>query len=240
MRPASRHREDRAATDRDIRGKPGTSGCLTGNGRTADLQICYRTWLNLLLTDVELCNSQSGRTPLSCYGGPRSCSWTQSSRLLASAIPISIPTSCPCSTRMSLHGNQPQVWASVRGGHAGCVHPAGPGATGPPPTFSDAPLLSSHQCKHHNRTAGFLGDTLAPEHWEGKQRPPWEQTGSPTRVQPTCAEHPGSLPVLRLPRGLFSGLRAFPRATRGLCQSSEVQTPARCCTCPENAGLKTL
>lgn len=27
---------------------------------------------------------------------------------------------------------------------------------------------------------------------------------------------------------------------RGLCQSSEVQMPARCCMCPGNAGLKTL
>lgn len=239
MRPASRHGEDRAAADRDIRGKPGTSGCLTGNGRTADLQICYRTWLTLLLTDVELCDSQSGRTPLSRYGGPRSRSRTQSSRLLASASPISIPTSCPCSTRRSLHGNQPQVWASVRGGHAGCVHPAGPGATGPPPAFSDAPLLSSHQCKHHTRTAGFLRDTLAPEHWEGKQRPPWEQTGSPTRARPHAQSTQGPCPSCVCPGSLLR-LRAFPRATRGLCQSSVVQTPARCCTCPGNAGLKTL
>lgn len=154
MRPASRHGEDRAAADRDIRGKPGTSGCLTGNGRTADLQICYRTWLTLLLTDVELCDSQSGRTPLSRYGGPRSRSRTQSSRLLASASPISIPTSCPCSTRRSLHGNQPQVWASVRGGHAGCVHPAGPVPLVP------LPPSRTHPCSPHTSVNTILAQLV--------------------------------------------------------------------------------
>lgn len=93
---------------------------------------------------------------------------------------------------------------------------------------------SSHQCKHHTRTAGFLRDTLAPEHWEGKQRLLWEQTGSPTRVRPMRrarrvparpAFAPGSL--LRA-QGLPEGHAGTLSEQRGANASTVLHVPRKC------------
>lgn len=142
---------------------------------------------------------------------------------------------CPCGTR-----TRPRVWASVHRGHAGCVHPTGPGAGGLHPTFWRRPC-SPHTCVNPTITQLFFLGTHSPMQGERKQRPPSEQTGSPTRARPSCAQSTlGPIPSCGRPQGPFSGLRAFRGPQRGLHQSTEMRTPAQGCTCPGNAGLKTL